>query len=182
MNAPRIASLVAVLVVTGPVALVAQERVEAVTFPPLTPDKVVRVHMHGGLRLQGPFLSMTPDRLILLSAGAETTVPIASVDSLWVRGNAAGAGAIVGGVALGAVSFGFFAALCEGLSETGGCEEWGKVALLGVGGAAGGALVGWAIGSAIKKWRLRYARPLRVGLVRQPGGTPGLLVSAWIIF
>ncbi len=158
----------------------AQEPTEAVDFGQIKPGKVIRVRTQDGPRLEGRFLRMTPETLILVSAEAERTVPIVSIDSLWVRGNAAKTGAIVGGVGLGALSFGFLAALCEGLSETGGCDEWDKVVGYGVAGAGVGALLGAGIGSAIRKWRLRYARQIKVGLAPRRHG--GLAVTVSVRF
>lgn len=104
-------------------------------------------------------------RLQALADGAATletphgtrTVPLASVDSAWVRHRATGTGALIGGIAggvAGALFIGLLAAAaCEYECENIGLE--GGLVGLALGGA-GGALVGAAIGAAIPRWRLRF--------------------------
>jgi hypothetical protein len=98
--------------------------------------------------------------VVRLGVEGDTTarLPASLVDSVWVRGNAALVGALVGGGIGGAGTFAFFLALCNALSDGGGCDEGGVVVALGLGGAAGGALLGGVIGMMVPKWRLRYAR------------------------
>ena len=104
-------------------------------------------------------------RLQALAGGAATletphgirSVPLASVDSAWVRHRATGTGALIGGIAggvAGAVYVGLLAAAaCEYECDNVGLE--GGLVGLALGGA-GGALVGAAIGAAIPRWRLRF--------------------------
>lgn len=84
-------------------------------------------------------------------------VPVAGIDSLWVRGRATGfgarVGAFVGGVGLAAGAV----VLSSVLDEYGNCTD---CVLAGFGGAAvgaaGGALVGALIGSLCPKWHRRF--------------------------
>jgi hypothetical protein len=89
----------------------------------------------------------------------DTTIQFAMIDSIWVRKSGAGTGAIIGAVVVGVPSALFWGALCTGLSEGDGCPQWGAVAGLTMAGAAAGALLGTAIGSASSHWQLRYAAP-----------------------
>jgi hypothetical protein len=104
-------------------------------------------------------------RLQALAGGAATletthgtrSVPLALVDSAWVRHRSTWTGALIGGIAggvAGAVFVGLLAsAACEYECENIGLE--GGLVGLALGGA-GGALVGAAIGAAIPRWRLRF--------------------------
>jgi hypothetical protein len=82
MNAPRIASLVAVLVVTAPLALVAQQE------PPVAPGDRVRVSAPSvvEMRVVGFVASLDRDTLVLNAEGGAVllTVPFASVTALEV--------------------------------------------------------------------------------------------------
>ena len=132
-----------------------------------TPDSVLAplVPKTSLVRLRGEGVAIT-GRLIALTSGVATlqtesgnrTANLVSVDSLWVRGHAAGTGAIVGAVS-GTILLGVFGALiADGVCDSSDCSgEWAKGALAGgVMGAASGALLGAGIGALIPKWRLRF--------------------------
>lgn len=123
----------------------------------LTPRQRIRIEVPVEGRLEGPYLGLRDDRFRLRAEGTELTLPVDQVRRLWVRGNRAGTGALVGGVigivtgaALGG-ALGEFA--CAETSESCGLEL-GLIGglVLGAGGAGLGALVGLAIPS----WPQRY--------------------------
>lgn len=110
-----------------------------------------------GARATGRLLALAGGTATLQSADATVSVPLAGVDSIWVRGRATKTGAIVG-ASVGAIGTAVFVGwLAAGLCEV-DCEGAGaRGALVGFGlGAVGGGLVGAAIGAAIPKWRLRF--------------------------
>jgi len=142
---------------------------QAQYFGTLEPGQTVRVRTAGGDRFSTRLGGGFTDSLRFAHAG----IPFqpGRVDSLWVRGHATKTGMIVGAAVAAPLSFGFFAFVCEVVSEGSGCDQYGTVALLGLAGGAAGALVGAGIGSLIPKWRLRYAR--QVDLVVRPSLGPG---------
>ena len=79
---------------------------------------------------------------------------VTSIDSLWVRGRSTVTGAIVGGLALGAVAAAIVSGACEPGADCSGVEVPAAAAV----GLVGGALVGALIGSTMPRWKLRYAR------------------------
>lgn len=118
------------------------------------PGTIVRLHDRALGRLEGPLIAASASGIRLAGAG-DAPVPLAGVDSLWVRGNAAKTGAIIGAVP-GAVGGVFLGMVANEL----GCQESGDacpeaVPLLGLAGAAAGALVGTLVGSLIRKWHRR---------------------------
>jgi hypothetical protein len=149
-----------------PASLAAQATLDSVARQ-LKPGQSVRLHSPTGQRVEGRFTVYYPDPPVLQLAMKDTTIPLAMIDSIWVRKTGAKTGAIVGAVALGVPSALFWGALCTGLSEGEGCGQWGAVAGLTMAGAGVGALLGAAIGSASSRWQLRYASP-RVALKVNP--------------
>ena len=106
--------------------------------------------------VEGEFVRGVGDSLILVRGRVWETMPAAGIDSVWVRGNRAGTGALVGSVA-GAVLLGWGAAslnraLCEGPD----CNEGGAFVRGALIGGLGGMLFGAGIGAAVPRWRLRY--------------------------
>lgn len=158
---PRV--ILAVLVFIPPAQLTAQVSPEAAVHR-LEPGSFVRVHTDGR-RVEGRFSGTTiaPPGLEL----SESTIEFPKIDSLWVRGNAARGGAITGAVVIGLSSAILLAVYCTAVSDGTGCDEYGKIALVSLAGAGGGALLGAAIGSAVPRWHLRYAR-FQVGLQLSP--------------
>ena len=121
--------------------------------------QLVKVRSYQGQLLEGRFSrSSAHDPLLQLTSG-EVSLMAAGVDSLWVRGNRAKTGALIGGLVFGAGSavLGWWA--CEMGSDGHGCQESGKVVGFSAAGAAVGVGFGALIGSAVGTWRLEYARP-----------------------
>jgi len=140
----------------------------------LKPGQTVRLRVQGGDRTQSRVLSVRTESPTLWLEGASAPYEGAAIDSLWVRGRATAAGAIVGAVVLGGATFGVTSAICQSVNES-PCGSETTVPLV-LAGAAGGALIGAVIGTAIPKWRLRYTRglPVRAALRSLPRGRLGL--------
>ncbi|MGH7534173.1 MAG: hypothetical protein ACREMG_01165, partial [Gemmatimonadales bacterium] len=155
----------------------AQDSIDAV-LGQLRPGQVVRVTTAGQGRVAARILELETGPRLLRLEGIPSPVALGSIDSLWVRGRATKTGLIVGAAVGGVSAFALAAAICGVASEGQGCDVWGTVAAIGLGGAAGGALLGAAVGSAIPKWRWRYARgrpPVGIGVTLNRG--VGLSVS-----
>ena len=125
-------------------------------FAHLSAGRAIRLHHVERGRLTGRFRGGTSSTLILDVDTSATHLSTATLDSLWVRGNAARTGALVGAIpgAVAGVTVGVIANTV-GCSDDGGdpCPE--AVPLLGLAGAAGGALLGAVLGSLIPKWHRR---------------------------
>ena len=147
---------------------------QAVAQTGLRAGQTVRVRLHDGPRLEGRLVAVDTAPAVLRFADHEAPVPLASVDSLWLRGTKAGTGAMIGGIIVGGASIAFWSALCIGLGEGGGCDSWGAVAGASAAGAAAGALLGAGLGSLSSRWRLIGQE--RVGLAFGPGPTGAALV------
>jgi hypothetical protein len=146
----------------------------------LRPGQTVRIRVHGGDRIESRIRSLRAESLALQLVGDSAAFDVAAIDSLWIRGTAARTGAITGAAVVGLGSYAFWAALCEGLSDSsGGCTEWGRVTAYSLVGAGAGALIGAGVGALMPKWRLRYARalPVQATLTHQPLGRLGLGVA-----
>ncbi len=145
----------------------------------LKPGQTVRIRVHGGDRIESRIRSLQAESLGLQLVGDSAAFDLAAMDSLWVRGRATRTGAIAGAAVVGVGSFAFWAALCEGLSDRGGCKEWGRVTGYSLAGAGAGALIGAGVGALVPKWRLRYARaiPVQRTLTHLPLGRRGLGVA-----
>ena len=108
----------------------------------------------------GDLLPPSGDLLRLEVDDLPVDVPFASVDSLWVRRNRTGRGAVLGGfigAGLGALAtWGINEAICD--SPTGDCEApptttW---ALTTGGGLVVGGLLGAAIGAGTVRWEVVF--------------------------
>lgn len=141
----------------------------------LEADKRIKVELLSLDRLQGRFFRVSDDTLLVAvekemetyTLRIQKAFPVDSIQSVWVRKDFGGAGAVVGGVvgiALGVVWASHFEQDCEGDGLEGAAECVGEemgaaagAALLGVVlGLAVGALTGLVIGSAITHWELIY--------------------------
>jgi len=102
-------------------------------------------------------LSVATRANLTLRRGEESrTVPVATIDSVWMRQRSAARGAGAG-FAIGALTAGAFAFTAIGMCE-GECEGAIPLAVLfslGVGGGAG-ALIGGLAGSTVHHWERRY--------------------------
>lgn len=141
-----------------PASLAAQLSLDSVARQ-LKPGQTVRLHSQTGQRVEGRFTVYNPDPGVVQLNMRDTTVAFGSIDSIWVRKSGTGTGALLGAVIVGVPSALIFSSLCSGLSEGGGCDQTGAVVALTGAGAAVGALLGAAIGSASSHWQLRYGSP-----------------------
>jgi len=133
-----------------------QDSVWGAALARLRPGRAIRVHQTSRGRIEGRFRSAAPAALSLDLVTSPTELSTAGLDSLWIRGNAARTGALVGAIpgAVAGVTLGVIANNV-GCRDDGGdpCPE--AIPLLGLAGAAGGALLGALIGSLIPKWHRR---------------------------
>jgi len=137
--------------------LCAQGSIEA-ALRTLKQGQTVRIRVHGGDRIESRIISVRAESLALWLDGASAPLDGAAIDSLWVRGRATSTGAIVGAVVTGAGSSAAGLAFCKAVSESASSCGSDTTVPFFLAGAAGGALIGAAIGAGIPKWRLRYAR------------------------
>ena len=133
------------------------DSVWAAALARLSPRNTIRVHQIGlSGRTEGQFARASATMLALAGTPASVEYPLTTIDSLWVRGNSAKTGAVIGGIsgAIAGVAFGVMANEV-GCKDDGGnpCPE--AMPLLGLAGAATGALLGALIGAAIPRWHLR---------------------------
>lgn len=119
----------------------------------------VRVRLSSGAKLQG-FLTELEIRDGRLVLGAPTrALPLAQIDSLWIRRDHVRAGAIVGGAAAGISMLAFTTTLCfsgtgclvSGPGDTAGAR-WRTVGLSTLAAAAAGALAGGVAGRFVRRW------------------------------
>ena len=131
----------------------------------LRDGQTVRVWLSDGQRFEAQLVGVDSSPLVLRFGQSPQLVPISSIDSLWVRRNSAGRGAMIGGIVLGATSVAFWSLVCYSVDEAGGCHYWGYVAGLSAGGAAVGALLGAGIGSLFHSWQpLHHPVALSLGV------------------
>ena len=141
----------------------------ALALARVKPRTPVRVRLVNRAQRAGPIVSSDAASLVVgpyMGYGdAETTIPLATIDTLWVRGTMAKRGLLYGGaigLLAGAASGNLDANLCPGSHS--GCP--GDRIVAGVVGGAAGALVGWVIGSSLPHWTVRF--PPRVRPPRRP--------------
>ena len=104
----------------------------------------------GGVSRSARFAGLRPDSLVITFDGRESVHALSMVDSLWVRQDEALAGALTGGLMLGAL-------FAVGVARL-GAQEGGDVPPAGLlmAGAAGftiGSFIGGVLGSAAVEWR-----------------------------
>lgn len=140
-----------------PQASTHHDSVWAAALARLTPRNTIRIRQVGAGRLEGQFARASGTVLALAGTPAPVEYPLARLDSLWVRGNSAKTGAVIGGFT-GAIAGGVYGYMANEV----GCKDEGvgdpcpeAIPLLGLAGAATGALVGALIGSAIPRWHRR---------------------------
>lgn len=157
-------NVVLVVLVSG--TCVAELRGQESLSATLKPGQTVRVRTPDGAQIVAAIDSLRSDPLALWLAGQPSPFDAAAVDSLWRKVTAVGSGAAIGAGVAGGLSLAFWTFACHvgtGLSGGEGCDAWGTVVLLSLGGAVGGGLIGAAIGSAVPKWRLLYVRETALG-------------------
>lgn len=108
----------------------------------------MRIHATGIGRVEGDLVSRTAN-LVTLSRGYQrfTEIPASSVDSLWVKGNHAGIGGLVGFTVGGLGLLAGYAASNPSAGPSG--------LVVGLAGGGAGAVIGALIGAAFPKWRLQ---------------------------
>lgn len=118
----------------------------------------IRIAPSDGPVVEGMLVAREGLHLVLRYDARLDRVPLARIDQLWERGRATGIGALIGGITGGAVGTALGLLIGEVICDNEDCDAntLEAVALLGGGGAAGGALLGAGIGSLIPKWRLRF--------------------------
>jgi hypothetical protein len=121
------------------------------------PGSRLRVHAPGFGRLEGQLTTRSDTLLHVRSTNVESQVPLAGIDSIWVRESHPEKGAVVGAI-IGALAGGFVFAIAGSGEpfcgvDSGNCES--KAGLFAKGALTGGiigSLLGVAIGS--HRWRL----------------------------
>lgn len=110
-----------------------------------------------GARVTGRLIALGGGLATLDTKAGRRAVPLAGVDTAWVRGRATSTGIIIGGIA-GLVLMGTFVAIvADGVCEY-ECDNAASGGFLvgGLIGAAGGGLLGAAVGALIPKWKRRW--------------------------
>jgi hypothetical protein len=133
-----------------------RDSVWAAALARLSPRNTIRVHRIADGRIEGSFTRASATTLVLAGTPEPMESPLATLDSLWVRGNSAKTGAIIGGISLAVAgaALGAFANEVACQDEGGDpCPE--AIPVLGLAGAATGGLLGALIGLAIPRWHLR---------------------------
>jgi len=131
-------------------------------FGRLSERQRVRVRTAKGTLFETRLGRGSPDSVSVLLERADVPIRAAEVDSLWVRGTAAGRGALIGlGVGLSVGLLGGYG-LCAAAASEAGCTGGGLAALTLM-GTMGGLMFGTFIGVASPRWSLRYARRGSVG-------------------
>lgn len=153
----------------APIDTAARVNAIALALARVKPRTPVRVRLVNRSQRAGPVVSSDAGSLVVGPymgyADADTTIPLAAIDTLWVRGTLAKRGVMYGaaiGLLAGAASGNLDANLCGGARS--GCP--GDRIVAGVVGGAAGALVGWVIGSSLPHWAVRF--PPRVRPPRRP--------------
>jgi hypothetical protein len=118
---------------------------------------VIRVRTLDGRLAASRLIALDGAPLHFRLRGQPVPVPVASVDSLWVRGHATKLGARVG-AALGAIGFGLYLGWACSDPEVGVSPGTCVVLAMPIGGLAGGIL-GLLVGSAFPRWDLRFPVP-----------------------
>ncbi len=155
MTFPSLLSLLALTFV--PLPLGAQDSVPE-ELRRLKPRHRIQLLTAGGDRLEGTLGRIGGVPPTLRFESRDAGIPVAAIDSLWVRRSRAGRGAWIGALALGIPSAVFWTSFCNAVAEGTGCDAFDVVGALTLAGAGVGAGAGALIGSASQRWVLRYAR------------------------
>ncbi|HKA60383.1 MAG TPA: hypothetical protein VKD28_17330 [Gemmatimonadales bacterium] len=139
-------------------------QVEPKTALRLHPGQTVRIRLHDGHGFEARLVAVDTAPAQLRFATPQPPVPVADVESIWLKNHAARTGAIIGGSVAGAGMLLVAGSFCVSLGEGEGCSAWGTVAALSMGAAAGGALIGVGIGSLVTRWHVLDATNITVSL------------------
>jgi hypothetical protein len=153
----RFCALLVSIGLLTPISAMAQEAAE-VGFG-VRSGQLVRMRSAEGRLLEGRLSRSSAQGPILQVEGSEVPISVAATDSLWVRGNRAMTGALIGGVVFGAGSTALGWFVCAMNNDGHGCQSTAQVLGFTALGTAVGAGLGALIGSAFGTWRLNYARP-----------------------
>ena len=145
----------------------------------LRAGQTVRVRLTDGQRFEARIASVDSNPLALRFTQSPQTVPISSIDSLWLRRRGTARGALIGGIVVGGASFALAAVVCTALAEGNGCHDWGAVVGFSLAGTAVGALLGAGMGSLFPRWQ--RVDPQRV-TISLGSGSLGLRAGARISF
>src|SRR5258706_78847 len=86
----------------------------------LRPGQTVRVWLADGQRFEGRLVAVDSSPLVLRFAGPHPIVALAAIDSLWLRRQSSGRGALIGGILVGGFSFGVAAWACSVIADGSG--------------------------------------------------------------
>lgn len=124
----------------------------AVLADVLQPGRTVRLHTAARGRVQGEVVRVHGDTVVLRREGAESSVPVAEVDTAWRRVRSVKAGAITG-AGVGLVGGAYVGLVGAAICESTDCWSAGPaMAVGGLAGAAAAGAVGAAVGAAIPHW------------------------------
>jgi hypothetical protein len=119
-----------------------------------------RVRAHDFVIVEGRVLQRSSENLILSQDKISRSIPIESIEAIWVRHGSIGNGAIWGATGFGVIGIVIgltINGLCHNLDESEnpeGCPEY--IAYGAAIGATGGAVFGAAIGAATIRWQQVY--------------------------
>lgn len=124
------------------------------------PGKAVRVATTAEGEVLGRCQAVEDARLVVATDGGPVrSLPLGSVEGLWVRRSGArpgaDAGMVIGGVGTGVWALLAFSTLCDGGQSCHGETAAGTVASAAL-GALAGRLVGGAIGGTTRRWVRMY--------------------------
>jgi hypothetical protein len=152
----RLLVMIAALGVAFPNIAVGQAPIDS-ALGRIRAGDVIRVRTLDGRIAGSRLIALDGAPLHFRLSGQPVPVPVASVDSLWVRGHATKLGGRVG-MEIGAIGLGFYALWACGDPEVGVSPAACVGLALPIGGLAGGIL-GVLVGSAFPKWDLRFPVP-----------------------
>lgn len=146
--------ILAALLAATPLAAQARERTPATVLPTIKPGSRLRIEA-GNALMTGKLDSLTADRLVINGADGRSSIPINTINTVWVREGRGARGALIGGLIGATVTTAFFHAIVSGLCDAvDGCHRdhvraWGYGIAIG---GAGGVLIGAGVGSLVQGW------------------------------
>lgn len=143
--------LVILFALALPAAAAAQRLPE--TLESFRPGDRIRIRtLTHGLHI-GTMVLVGVDSVHLHPERGSNQVEIRAIECIWSRGNAAGTGATVGGISVGALSAAFAAFATSAIAGSVDAEITVK---FGIVGALAGGIVGAGLGSLIGEWHSEY--------------------------